>query len=245
LKIQRLSGAAIVFYALTVTAAAIDWVMSLNPGWYSTMFGFITMGGQGLSALAFTIVIATVLSKSEPMASLLRPSHFHDLGKLSLAFVMLWAYFNFSQYLLIYAANLIEEVPYLIARTTNGWQYPVLFLVIFHFAVPFALLLSRDLKRTPRRLVMVAFWILFVRFVDLFVQISPEFAPNGASLHMVAGEGAEAVTGRVFVHWLDLAAPIGIGGVWLWMFYTQLRQRPLVALGDPYLREALETTGGH
>ena len=129
------------------TFAAIDWIMLINPHWYSTLFGFIFIGGQGLSALAFTIVISTFLARQAPMANLLKPSHFHDLGKLSLAFVMLWAYFNFSQYMLVYAANLVEEIPYFIARISHGWQYLALFLVIFHFAVPFLLLLSRDLKR--------------------------------------------------------------------------------------------------
>jgi len=241
MTLQRVSGAGIVFYAFSITAAAIDWVMSINPHWYSTLFGFIFLGGQGLAALSFTIVISTFLSKRAPMDQLLKPSHFHDLGKLSLAFVMIWGYFNFSQYLLIYAANLIEEIPYFTVRTNNGWQYAVLFLVVFQFAVPFALLLSRDLKRTPRRLVFVALALLVMRYIDIFMLISPEFDPSGNNLHMLAGEHE----GHFFVHWLDLAAPLAIGGLWLWMFFTQLGQRPLMAARDPYLREALQSTGGH
>ena len=143
-RIQRLSGAGLVFYALTVTFAGIDWIMSLNPHWYSTLFGFLMMGGQGLAALAFTIVVSTFLVKHEPMSGLLKPHHFHDLGKLMFAFVMLWAYFNFSQYLLTYAANLVEEIPYMITRTSHGWQYLALFLITFHFFVPWLLLLSRN-----------------------------------------------------------------------------------------------------
>ena len=240
-KLQRVSGAGLVFYALTITFAAIDWIMALNPHWYSTLFGFLVLGGQGLSALAFTIVIARSLAGSEPMAGILKPSHFHDLGKLMFAFVMLWAYFNFSQYLLTYAANLAEEIPYMIARTTNGWQYLSLFLVIFHFAVPWLVLLSRDLKRSPGRLVVVAGWLLFMRYVDLYVMVSPEFSASGPNLHVEAGAHAS----HLYVHWLALAAPLAIGGIWLWMFFTQLRQRPLIAVGDPYLREALESAGGH
>jgi hypothetical protein len=239
LKIQRLSGFGIVFYALTVTFAGIDWIMSLNPHWYSTLFGFLMLGGQGLAALSFTIIASTILSKRAPMADLLKPHHFHDLGKLSLAFVMLWAYFNFSQFLLTYAANLVEEIPYFITRLSNGWQYLAIFLLLFHFFVPFSLLLSRDNKRTASRLVVVACWILFMRFVDLFMLVSPEFASTGVNLHLVEGES------HVFVHWLDIAAPIGIGGVWLWMFFTQLAQRPLLALRDPYLHQALQSSGGH
>ena len=240
-RIQRLSGAGLVFYALAVTFAGVDWVMSLNPHWYSTIFGFLMIGGQGLAALAFTIIISAFLFRREPMAGLLKPHHFHDLGKLMFAFVMLWAYFNFSQYMLTFAANLVEEIPYMIARTSHGWQYLALFLVTFHFAVPWLLLLSRDLKRNPQRLVVVAGWMLFVRFADIFMLVSPEFDATGGNLHLLAGEHAS----HFFVHWLDLAAPLAIGGLWLWMFFTELRQRPLVATGDPYLRQALEAGGGH
>jgi hypothetical protein len=239
--LQRVSGAGLVFYALSLTFAGIDWVMALNPHWYSTLFGFLLMAGQGLSAFAFTIVVSRSLVGSQPMAALLKPSHFHDLGKLMFAFVMLWAYFNFSQYLLTYAANLVEEIPYMIARINGGWQYVALFLAVFHFAVPWLVLLSRDLKRTPNRLVIVAIWLLVMRFVDLSMMISPEFSSTGANLHFEAGEHAS----HFFVHWLDLAAPLAIGGLWLWMFFTQLARRPLFAMGDPYLRESLESSGGH
>jgi len=240
-RLQRLSGAGLVFYALAVTFAGVDWIMSLNPHWYSTIFGFLMMGGQGLAALAFTIVVATFLFKHEPMSGLLKPQHFHDLGKLMFAFVMLWAYFNFSQYLLTFAANLVEEIPYMITRTTNGWQYLAVFLVLFHFFVPWFLLLSRNLKRTPYRLVVIASWILFMRFADLFMMVSPEFDAGGSNLHLLTGEHVS----HFFVHWTDLAAPLAIGGLWLWMFFSELEKRPLLATGDPYLREALETGGGH
>lgn len=241
LRLQYLSGGGLVFYTLAATFAAIDWIMSINPHWYSTLFGFLFVGGQGLAALAFTIVVSTYLVKHAPLSAVLKPHHFHDLGKLSLAFVMLWAYFNFSQYLLVYAANLVEEIPYFIARTSHGWQYVALFLVLFHFVVPFLLLLSRDMKRTPHRLVWVAVALLVVRYIDLFLLISPEFAPSGENLHLVTGEHASGL----FVHWLDLAAPLAIGGLWAWMFLTLLAQRPLLAFSDPYLREALESSGGH
>ena len=239
--LQRWSGAGLVIYALTVTFAGVDWIMSINPHWYSTLFGFLMIGGQGLAALAFTIVASTYLVRREPMATLLRPHHFHDLGKLMLAFVMLWAYFNFSQYMLTYAANLVEEIPYFITRTTHGWQYLAIFLVVFHFAVPFLLLLSRQTKRTPDRLVIIAFWILCVRYADIYMLVTPEFVSSGENSHLLAGEHESAF----FVHWLDLGAPLAIGGLWLWMFFTELRKRPLLAVGDPYLRESLASGGGH
>jgi hypothetical protein len=240
IPLQRLSGAGLVIYALTISFAGVDWVMSLNPHWFSTLFGFLMMGGQGLAALTFTIVVATFLSRREPMVGLLKPWHFHDLGKLSLAFVMLWAYFNFSQYLLTYSANLVEEIPYMLARTSHGWQFLALFLVVFHFAVPFLLLLSRDLKRAASRLVYVAIWLLVVRYIDLFMMVSPEFSPAGPNLHELGEHG-----GEIFVRLMDLAALAAVGGIWLWMFFTQLRDRPLLPVGDPYLHDSLASGGGH
>ncbi len=242
-RMQLMSGAGLVLYGLTITFASVDWVMSINPHWYSTIFGFLFMGGQGLSALAFTIVVATMLWRREPMHHVYNAGHFHDLGKLMLAFVMLWAYFNFSQYLIIYSGNLVEEIPYYIARTTNGWQYLALALVVFHFVVPFALLLSRNLKRSAGRLVLVAIAILVMRVADLVFMISPEFAQSGTNLHLAAS-GEEHGT-HLFLHWLDIVAPIGIGGVWLWLFLTELARRPLLPIRDPHLAEALESAGGH
>jgi hypothetical protein len=241
-KMQLISGGGLVLYGLTITFASVDWVMSINPDWYSTMFGFLFMGGQGLAALAFTLIVATALWRGS-LHEVYNPGHFHDLGKLMLAFVMLWAYFNFSQYLIIYSGNLVEEIPYYVDRTTGGWQYVALVLVIFHFAAPFALLLSRDLKRNAPRLVVVALAILLMRGGDLFFLVSPDFDPSGSNRHLLqAGEPHGA---RLFVHWLDLAAPIGVGGIWLWMFLTQLAARPLLPIRDPQLAQALEGAGSH
>jgi len=241
-SIQKLCGAGLVIYALTLTAAGIDWIMSLNPHWYSTLFGFLLMGGQGIAALSFTIIAAAFLLPRPPLSGLLKPTHFHDLGKLTFAFIMLWAYFNFSQYMLTYAANLVEEIPYMVARIHNGWQYLALFLVTFHFFVPWLLLLSRNLKRRPSQLIRIAYWMLFMRVVDLFMLVSPEFLPNGENVHFAHGE---EVMSRFFVHWTDVAAPLAIGGLWLWMFFTELGKRPLFAASDPYLIESLQSGGSH
>jgi hypothetical protein len=241
LRIQRLSGAGLVVYALTVTFAGIDWIMSLNPHWYSTLFGFLMMGGQGLAALSFTVCVATFLFRREPMSRLLKPQHFADLGKLMFAFVMLYAYFNFSQYMLTFAANLTEEIPYMTTRISGGWQYLALFLTIFHFALPWLLLLSRNTKRNAHRLVIIAAWLIVMRFADIYMLVTPEFASDGQNLHAISGEH----TSHFFLYFTDLAAPLAIGGLWVWMFFTELKQRPLFAAGDPYLREALESGGGH
>jgi hypothetical protein len=240
-RMQRLSGGGLVFLALSITFVGVDWFMSLNPDFYSTMFGFLFMNYLGLAGLAFTIIMAAYLRKTDPMGVLFRPSHFADYGKLTLAFVMMWAYFQFSQYLLVYAANLKDEIPYVLTRIDGGWQYLALFLVIFQFAVPFCLLLSRPLKRTPDRLVRLALWLLVVRVIDTFMYVTPEFSSAGANRWFVAGEHGSVF----FVNWLDVVTPVAIGGLWLWMFYTQLRQRPLLPIGDPYLSGVLESSGGH
>ncbi|MDO8795237.1 MAG: hypothetical protein Q7J25_11520 [Vicinamibacterales bacterium] len=244
-RMERLSGAGLVIYGLTITFAAVDWVMSLDPHWFSTMMGFLFMGSQGLAALAFTVVVAVALSRRAPMRDVFQPAHFHDLGKLMLAFVMLWAYFNFSQFLIIYSGNLAEEVPYYINRLTGGWQYVALVLVVLHFALPFALLLSRDLKRNANRLTAIAILVLVMRVVDLIFLVSPEFNAAGVNLHSINLHGGEHETGGLFFHWLDIAAPIGIGGVWLGYFLMQLAGRPLLPVRDAHLAEALEATGGH
>ena len=132
-------------------------------------------------------------------------------------------------------------MPYFLSRLDHGWQYLAIFLILFHFFVPFFLLLSRDNKRASSRLVMIAAWIIFMRYVDIYMLVTPEFASDGANLHMSHGEHAS----HFFVHWLDLAAPLAIGGLWMWMFCTQLLQRPMLAFRDPYLRESLQSSGGH
>ena len=239
-SIQRWCGFGLVFWALTMTFAGIDWIMALNPHWYSTLFGFLMIAAQGLAALAFTIIAATFLFKSPPMSGILKPFHFHDLGKLMFAFVMIWAYFNFSQYLLTFAANLAEEVPYMITRTNNGWGYLALFLITFHFFVPWLLLLSRDTKRNPYRLVNLAIWMLIVKYADFFMMVSPEFSASGPNLHLIEGEPVS----RLFIHWVDPFAVLAIGGLWVWMFMGELKKRPMLAIGDPYLQQALQSGGG-
>ena len=242
MTLQRVSGAGLVFLGIVAMFTGIDWIMALNAHWYSTIFGFLMLGDFGLAALSFTIIIGHTLIRAGAMTDVFKPSHFHDLGKLMFAFIMLWAYFNFSQYLLTVAANLPEEIPYMITRTSHGWGYLAMFLVLFQFAIPWLLLLSRDLKRRSRQLVILAVWILVVRYFDIYMMVSPEFMANGVNVHTLIGEHATTL----FFHWTDLAAPLAIGGLWMWMFYIQLAQRPLFPVGDPYLRESLASgAGGH
>jgi len=227
-RLQGISGPGLVLYGFTVTFASIDWLMSLEPQWFSTIFGVLIMGGQGLSAMAFIIAVVVVLSRYKPLSEVIKPSHLHDLGKLMLAFLMLWAYFGFSQFLIIWSGNLPEEIPWYVRRLQTSWKWVGLALVLLQFALPFVLLLSRDLKRNSRTLVTVAVAVIVMRLVDLIWLTVPEFH-----------EGAFRI------HWMDLLMPIGVGGLWLAYFAYQLKQRPLLPMGDPYLEEALAHEGGH
>jgi hypothetical protein len=238
-RLSLISGPGLVLYGLTVTFASIDWVMSLQPHWFSTIYGILFIGGQGLSALSFIIIVAASLTaqtvnnqhngkNAQHNASTfgttftIPPERFHDLGKLLFAFVMLWAYFSFSQFLITWSGNLPEETPWYLYRTHGGWQVLALFIILFHFAIPFLLLLSRGLKHKPFRLRIVAAGMLFMRLVDLFWLIMPAFYQEG-----------------FHIHWMDIFAPIGLGAIWLAIYIGQLKERPLFPIGEPYLRSAL------
>jgi len=220
-RLQLLSGPGLMFYGMSVSFAAVDWVMSLDPHWFSTIFGLLFVAGQGLSALSFCIAVLVILSEEGgPLHGVIGPAHFHDIGKLLFAFTMLWAYFSFSQFLIIWSGNLADEIPWYLQRLKGGWQWVGILLVVFHFALPFALLLSRTLKRAGRTLVRIAALIIVMRFVDLFWLV----APGKQGLH---------------VHWMDVLAPVGIGGLWLAAFLFQLKKWPLLPLQDPHLAEAI------
>jgi hypothetical protein len=221
-RMQYFAAFGIVGYCTAVTFASVDWLMSLQPHWFSTIYGVYLMGSQGLSALAFLIVIALFLSRHEPMAGVIQPRHFHDWGKLLFAFVMLWAYFSFSQFLITWSGNLPEETSFYLPRMRGGWGILALAIVVFQFALPFGLLLSRDLKRDARRLGVVALGILVMRWLDLLWQVEPAFHEHDAAFY-----------------WLYLAAPVAIGGVWLFFFVRELKKRPLLPVNDPYLPEAI------
>jgi len=216
---EQLSRGGLVLVGLTMSFASIDWIMSLEPHWYSTIYGILVMGGQVMNAMAFAIAIAALLvRRNGPLSGIVSASQFHDLGKLLLAFVMLWAYFAFSQLLIMWSANLPQEIPWYLNRLHGGWEIIGVAVIVFHFLLPFLLLLSRDLKRDARRLAIVAVGIMIVRFIDLFWMVSPAFHPQGLS-----------------VHWLDAATLAGVGGVWIWAFVWQLTAHPLVAVNDPSL----------
>lgn len=227
-RMRVLSGPGMVLFVFTVTFASIDWFMSLDPMWSSTIYGFIFVASWSLSALAFTIAAMAALSRHEPMSNVVAQLHFHDLGKLLLALVMLWTYFAFSQFLIIWSGNLPEEIGWYLTRLHGAWGAIALAVIILHFAFPFLFLLSRSFKRNAGKLVIVAVLILVMRLVDLFWMIEPTFA--GEHFHL---------------SWMDLVAPIAIGGLWLGMFARALTTRPLIPINDPLYETVLEQKHAH
>jgi hypothetical protein len=238
-RLKGLSGPGLLLYGLTVSMAAIDWAMSLQKGWYSTIFGLSFIAGQGLTAMAFVTLVLVLISDefriteaerpafqpSQPATGKLAPRDFNDLGNLLLTFTMLWAYLAFSQFLITWAGNLPEEVAYYTPRMRDGWQYIGLALIVFHFFAPFFMLLTRRVKRNARRLGILAAWILVMRLLDLYWIVQPSVAPkNGPRIHTTT--------------LLYLLAPIGIGGIWVAFFAWQLRGRRL-------LPEPAADAGGH
>jgi hypothetical protein len=221
-RLKMAAGPGIILYVFGMSFAAIDWVMSLSPRWASTIYGFLFIAGQLISSMSFMIAVVVLLARTEPFQRVLQRRHLHDLGKLLLAFLMLWAYFSFSQLLIIWSGNQPEEISFYRSRLYGGWGVVAVILLIFHFFVPFFLLLSRDLKRDPKLLPWVAVWLILMRFVDLFWLTRPEFTSSAMPSP-----------------W-DLAAPLALVGLWLGVFAWQLKQRPLLPLGDPKLEEAIE-----
>lgn len=217
-------------------------MMSLDAEWFSTIFGLLTIAGQGVLSIAFLIAVCVILSKYEPMSHVLKPKHFHDLGKLQLATVMVWAYFSFSQLLIIWAGNLPEEIPWYLRRFQGQWRYIGIALILLHFAMPFLLLLSRDLKRRSRQLIFVAGLLICMRLVDLIWVIVPELERTA---NHAGGSGNTAYHAPLAQYLVYVAAAIGLGGVWLGWFFWQLRQRPLLPVNDPQLAEAVAAGGHH
>ena len=225
-RMGQVAGPALLVYVLTMTFAAFDWTMSLDPHWYSTIYGAIFVVGQGLTTWAFSIVFSNWLRNRSQFEYVMQPTHFHDLGKLMFAFVLLHAYTNFSQFLIIWSGNIAEEQPFFLVRKQGPWLAIGLFLVVFHFALPFLVLLSRNLKKNPGRLVIVACWLLLLRWVDLCWYIVPSIDHEGGALG--------------HIHWMDVAAPIALVSLWFTLFLQNVKGRAVVDPRDQAIEAALE-----
>jgi hypothetical protein len=220
-RLKTLAAPGVILYILAMTFAAIDWVMSLSPRWASTIYGFLFVAGQAISAMALMIAVIVLLAGSEPFHEIIKKRHLHDLAKLLFAFNMLWAYFAFSQLLIIWSGNQPEEITFYRSRLNGQWGVVAVIVLLFSFAIPFLLLLSRDVKRTASVVSKIAVWMIFMRLVDLYWMTRPEF------------------TSRAVPTWLDIVVPVALIGLWLGSFARNLKQRPLLPVGDPNLSEAL------
>ena len=232
-KLENISGPGILVYSLTMTACVIYWVMSLDPTWYSSVYGLLFLVGQGYSVLALSIILSIGLSKAEPFKTILRQTEQHDLGKFTFAFVMLNIYLAFSQFLIIWSGNLPEEIPWYLDRIQGGWGVIVTLDFIFHWLVPFSLLLSRDIKRNKKRLVRVCQWMVFAKAFDLFWLIEPNFKDAARNLHFSWG---------ILEY---VAVPTAMVAFWVAFYCTRLKTRPLVQTNDPHLEEILEPEHAH
>jgi len=226
-KMSSLSGPGLVIWSLTVGAAAVDWVMSLEPRWYSTIWGMLFMVIMALAGLTFSIVVLRTLSNEAPLKDCVRPKDYNDLGNLVLAFTLLWTYMSFSQFLIIWSGNLKDEIPWYTIRARGPWGGVAVILLLFHFFLPFFVLLQRRVKRRLASLSIVAAWMLILTLIDIFWLVAPAYEQNAPQFRL-----------------MDVLAVIGVGGLWLAAFYSQLAKLPLLPLHDPRFESFLEHQHG-
>jgi hypothetical protein len=224
-KMRAVSAPGLVVFTFVTSFAFIDWIMSLEPEWFSTIYGVMFLVGQVLESFAFVIAVAIILSKRPPLSEYVTAQHLHDLGNMMFAFMVLWAYLSFSQFLIIWAGNLPEEIPWYLRRLRGGWGWVALSLVVFHFATPFVLLLMRKTKRQANRLITVCLLMIVIRIVDVYWVVEPAFYNQ-----------------QLRIRWLDFVTPFAVGGLWLTLFFWQLKLRPLVPTHDPRLQGAPRET---
>jgi hypothetical protein len=217
-RLAAIGAGGLVLYTLTMTFAVVDWAMSLEPHWYSTIYGVLFLAGQALTGFAFVIVVLALLMNKPPLSEATEPLNLHDLGNFLLTFVIFWAYIAFAQFLIIWSGNLAEEIPWYVKRFAGSWKWYALGLVVLHFFVPFFLLLMRELKRRRDPLAWIAVLVFIMCIADVIWEVSPAFNPEGFSLH-----------------WMDILALVGIGALWLAMFLRRLKSRSLLPLHDARL----------
>jgi hypothetical protein len=235
IKLENLSGPGIVIYSILLTVGAIDWIKSLDVTWYSSIWGLQFIVGQGYAVLALGILTAILLSRFEPMKTMLRATEQHDLGKLAFAFVMLNIYLCFAEFLIIWSGNVPDEIPWYLHRIHGGWWYVCSADFICHWLIPFVLLLSRDLKRNKEKMIWLTCFMIFARCLDMFWLIEPNFADAAGNLHIVGNIGILAY----------ITVPAAVISLWGWFYMRELQARPLINVNDPHLEEMLEPEHAH
>lgn len=231
-RLQQHSGMCMILYCYAMTFASVDWMMSLEPEWYSTMYGLLQLAGQAVAGLSCGVLVVTALREFDPWRRIVTAERLHDIGNLLLAGVMFWAYCAFFQFLVIWQGNLPEENVWYVHRFHRGWQFPALLLLGLHFSVPFLLLLSRKQKRQATHLVRIAALLLVMRYIDLYWTIVPAFAQS------------ESLASALTSCWLDLAAFVAMGGAWCALFTWRLSVRASLPLYDPEHGTATDERAG-
>jgi hypothetical protein len=234
-KFENLSGPGILVYVIVLTAAAIIWIKSLDVTWYSSVWGLQFLVGQGYAVLALSILSVILLSRYEPMKTILRTTEQHDLGKFLFAFVMLNIYLTFAEFLIIWSGNVPDEIPWYLNRIHGGWWTICSLDFICHWLIPFSLLLSRDLKRNKSKMIWITCFMLLARCIDMFWLIEPNFRDSAGNLHIADNFGMLAY----------ITVPVTVIALWLTHYMTQLMKRPLVNVNDPHLEEILEPEHAH
>jgi hypothetical protein len=235
IKFENLSGIGILIYVVLLTCGSILWVKSLDVTWYSSIYGLQFLVGQGYLVLALGLLTLALLSPYEPMKTLCRVTEFHDIGKFAFAFTMLNIYLTFAEFLIIWSGNIPDEIPWYLARIRGGWWMICSLDFISHWLIPFMILLSRDFKRSKKKMIWLACWMIFARCIDMFWLIEPNFPDAAGNLRLVG-------------NWSILAyitVPIAVIAFWGAAYLTELKKRPLVVVNDPHLEEMLEPEHAH
>jgi hypothetical protein len=235
IKFENLSGPGILIYVVLLTVGAIDWIKSLDITWYSSIWGLQFLVGQGYGVLALGILSVILLSRYEPIKTMMRKTEQHDLGKLAFAFVMLNIYLCFAEFLIIWSGNVPDEIPWYLNRIRGGWWVICSLDFICHWLIPFVLLLSRDLKRNKQKMIWLTSFMIFARCLDMFWLIEPNFADAAQNLHIAGNVGILAY----------ITVPVAVISLWAAYYITQLQARPLINVNDPHLEEMLEPEHAH
>jgi hypothetical protein len=222
-RFRKISAPGMILFAFTISFAAFDWFMSLDSHWYSTIFGVYIFSGGLLTGLAFITLITIYLKTKGPFGDIVTSEHYHDLGKLLFAFTIFWAYICFSQYFLIWYANIPEETVWFSARWKGAWKYFSLAIIFGHFVIPFFVLITQPAKRNHKVMVSICILLLLVHWIDLYWIIMPNLLTTGATLS-----------------WMDLSTMLGIGGIFMWYYLRLSAKTPLLPLNDPRLKASVE-----